>query len=112
MKIAIPTVQGALCLHFGHCEKFAIFEVDMEKKEIIDSQMLAPPAHEPGVLPRWLAGAGANVIITGGMGMMAQKLFIENGVEVISGAPADDAQKVAQAYINGDLTTGANACDH
>ena len=112
MKIAIPTVQGALCLHFGHCEKFAIFEVDMETKKIIDSQMLDPPAHEPGVLPRWLAGVGANVIISGGMGMRAQQLFTEQGVEVISGAPCDDASKVVQAYLSGGLTTGANACDH
>ncbi len=112
MKIAIPTIQGALSLHFGHCEKFALFEVDMKKKEIIDSQMLTPPQHEPGVLPRWLAGVGANVIITGGMGMMANNLFTENGVQVVLGAKAEDVNKVVQDYVNGSLTTGANACDH
>ena len=112
MKIAIPTVQGALCLHFGHCEKFAMFTVDPETKKITDSQMLTPPPHEPGVLPRWLSGAGANVIISGGMGMRAQQLFEAEGVEVVCGAPAEDAQKVVLAYLSGSLTTGPNACDH
>ena len=27
-KIAIPLAEGKLCMHFGHCEKFAIIEVD------------------------------------------------------------------------------------
>lgn len=112
MKIAVPTIQGALCLHFGHCESFALFTVDPENKKILDSQMLPPPPHEPGVLPRWLSGMGANVILAGGMGMRAQQLFLQEGVEVVCGAPAEDAQKVVQAYLNGTLTTGPNTCDH
>ena len=28
MKIAIPIVEGSLAMHFGHCEQFAVLEVD------------------------------------------------------------------------------------
>jgi len=68
MKIAIPTVGGHLCPHFGHCEQFAMIEADTQKKEILNIDLLTPPPHEPGVLPRWLSEQGTDVIITGGMG--------------------------------------------
>lgn len=31
MKIAIPVAEGKLCMHFGHCEVFALFDVNEEK---------------------------------------------------------------------------------
>ena len=36
MKIAIPTANGKLCSHFGHCESFTFVDVDLSKKEIIE----------------------------------------------------------------------------
>ena len=35
MRIAVPTAYGKLCPHFGHCETFAIVDVDPEKKTIL-----------------------------------------------------------------------------
>ncbi|MBN2686267.1 MAG: hypothetical protein JXR40_13385, partial [Pontiellaceae bacterium] len=58
MKIAIPTANGKLCMHFGHCEVFTLLEVDPENKKVISTKELDPPPHEPGVLPHWLAGQG------------------------------------------------------
>jgi predicted Fe-Mo cluster-binding NifX family protein len=112
MKIAIPVAQGMLCMHFGHSEQFALFDVDPDKKTILGKEMLTPPRHEPGVLPKWLHELGANVIITGGMGIRAQNLFTQSGVDVVVGAPAEDPEKVVQAYLEGSLKTGANICDH
>ena len=112
MKIAIPVAQGALCLHFGHCDQFALFEVEPESKTVQNKQMLTPPPHEPGVLPRWLHEQGADVIIAGGMGARAQSLFSQNGIKVVVGAPAEAPEQVVQAYLDGTLQTGANVCDH
>jgi len=112
MKIAIPMAQGALSLHFGHCEQFAIFEVDAENKKILGKQLLTPPPHEPGSLPRWLHQQQADVIITGGMGAMAQSLFAQNGIKVITGATAQPPEQVVQAFLDDSLQTGANVCDH
>lgn len=67
MKIAVPLTNGVLSAHFGHCEEFALLEIDKDQKTILGKTILKPPAHEPGVLPRWLGQLGVNVIIAGGM---------------------------------------------
>ena len=112
MKIAIPIADGRLCMHFGHCEQFAIIEVDDTSKTVTSTTYLTPPAHEPGVLPRWLHEQGANVIIAGGMGQRAQALFAQNEIEVVVGAPAGRPEDVASAYLAGTLEAGQNICDH
>lgn len=112
MKIAIPTANGKLCLHFGHCEVFAVFTVDEKEKSVLSREYLTPPPHEPGVLPAWLHERGVNLIIAGGMGSRAQKLFAQNNIEVIVGAPAESPEALVQAWMDGTLVSGANACDH
>ena len=112
MKIAIPVVEGRLCAHFGHCEEFAILEVDEQSKSILNKSTLTPPAHQPGVLPRWLHDQGANVIIAGGMGQRAQQMFAENDIRVVVGASAEPPEQLASAYLNGTLQAGDNICDH
>ena len=112
MKIAIPVARGQLCMHFGHCEQFAIIDVDDAERKVTGSTMLTPPPHEPGVLPRWLHSQGAGVIIAGGMGQHAQQIFAEHGMQVVVGVPADDPEALARAYVEGTLESGNNACDH
>jgi len=112
MKIAIPLANGRLCLHFGHCEQFAIVEVDPSTQKILGKESFVPPPHEPGVLPQWLHEQGANVIIAGGMGQRAQQLFAQNGIEVIVGASCGDPDEVVSAYLAGTLEAGDNVCDH
>ncbi len=112
MKIAIPVAEGKLCMHFGHCEVFHLYDVDMAKKSILSTTSVTPPPHEPGVLPGWIADKGVNFVIAGGMGARAVSLFKERGVDVITGAPAGDPKAVLQTYLDGKLITGANACDH
>jgi len=110
MKIAIPTANGKLCAHFGHCETFTVF--DVEEGKIQGSEALEPPPHEPGVLPRWLHELGVNTVIAGGMGGRAQAIFAEHGIDVLIGAQPQEPSQVVQAYLDGSLVTGANACDH
>ena len=112
MKVAIPLAQGKLTLHFGHCEQFAIIDVSEETKEIASREDLTPPAHEPGVLPRWLHEQNVNVIIAGGMGQRAQQLFTQNDIKVVVGASSAEPEALVTAYLQGTLETGSNACDH
>jgi len=112
MIIALPIADGTLCTHFGHCERFALVEVNETEKSIIKITEEVPPQHEPGVLPRWLRERGADVIIAGGMGQRARELFARDGVEVVVGAPADTPEDLVAAYLNGMLEAGQNACDH
>ncbi len=112
MKIAVPLAEGKLSLHFGHCEKFALVEVDEARKKIVRREEIDAPPHEPGLLPRFLAGKGAGVIIAGGMGQRAQTLFAEQGIRVVVGAPAEAPEKIVADYLNGTLKTSGNACNH
>jgi predicted Fe-Mo cluster-binding NifX family protein len=112
MKIAIPLADGKLSLHFGHCEKFALVDVDPAAKRILKREDVEAPPHQPGLLPAWLAERGANVIISGGMGQRAQGLFASQGIEVVIGAPADLPERLIEEYLAGTLQTGENVCDH
>ncbi|MBI9016976.1 MAG: NifB/NifX family molybdenum-iron cluster-binding protein [Phycisphaerae bacterium] len=112
MKIAIPIADGKLCMHFGHCEKFAIVQIDKENKTIGQREDLTPPAHEPGVLPKWIGDLGVDLVIAGGMGQRAQQLFEQNNVMVLVGAPADSPEILAEMFLNNELKCGTNICDH
>jgi len=112
MRIAIPIAAGKLSMHFGHCEQFALLDVNPEMKEIVKTDMLPAPAHQPGLLPKWLAEQGANLIIAGGMGQRAQQLFTEQGIQVLIGAPAETPELIVKQYLDGSLIPGKNICDH
>ena len=112
MRIAIPTAAGKLAMHFGHCEEFAVIDVDPEKKAVLTTEVLKAPEHEPGLFPRWLAARGVSTVIAGGMGGRAQSLFAAENIEVVVGAPAEEPAAVAMAYLDGNLKTGSNICDH
>ena len=112
MKIAIPTARGKLCMHFGHCEIFAILTVDENNKTVLVREDLTPPPHEPGVLPAWLGEQNVNIIIAGGMGQRAQQLFTAQNIAVVVGAPSESPEKLIESYLAGTLVSGANACDH
>ncbi len=92
MRIAIPVTDGKLSVHFGHCQQFAIIDTDPDTKKVTNTEMVVPPAHEPGILPKWLNGICVDLIIAGGMGQRAQQLFVQNGIEVIVGAPDNTPQ--------------------
>lgn len=111
MRIAIPTANGLLCPHFGHCQQFAIIDVDNDKKEIIKTEMVTPPPHEPGVLPRWLGQQGCHIIIAGGMGQRAISMFNQSGIRVVIGAPAGDPGAIVADFLNDRLQVGGNLCD-
>lgn len=112
MKIAIPMVENVLCMHFGHCEQFALIDVDDGTKAISRRENLTPPPHEPGLLPPWLAERGVTRVIAGGMGQRAQAIFAENGIDVIVGAPAAAPEDLVRSFLDGTLEVGENTCDH
>ena len=112
MRIAIPVVDGKLSMHFGHCEEFVILDVDAEKKTVARKEITEAPDHQPGLLPGWLAERGVDIVIAGGMGRRAQALFADQDIRLAIGAPAEEPETLALAYVNGILETGPNICDH
>lgn len=112
MRIAVPLASGRLSPHFGHCEQFAMLDVDTDSQDISNEQFVQPPGHQPGVLPDWLSGLNVDLIIASGMGQRAQQLFRQNNIDVVIGAPDSTPQELVTQYLAGQLQSGPNICDH
>lgn len=108
-KIAVPTKNGNVASHFGHCSEFTIYDTDngnMKNKEVVVN-----PGHEPGFLPKFLSDKDVEIVLAGGIGTRAIKIFNNEGIDVITGVrgKADDC---LGKYLSGDLDAGDNVCDH
>ena len=112
MRYAVPVSGGAVSAHFGHCEQFALIDVDEERKEIVKKGLIPSPGHEPGLLPQWLAEEGVSVVIAGGMGSRAQNLFAQNHIRVIINVLESDPEKAVRDCMAGTLSVGDDVCDH
>lgn len=110
MKIAIPTENGKLCSHFGHCESFTFADVDMQTKEIKNIENKIPEEGISCQSASWISEQGVNVILAGGMGARPLGIFAQNGVKVIAGCPELPVEDVIKEYMNSTLTTGENSC--
>ncbi len=109
-KIAIPTENGLLCAHFGHCQKFAIVEVNgLQQTSFME---VTPPEHQPGLYPGWIAGFGVTDVIAGGMGQHAIDLFNQQNISVFVGAPVQGPKELVEDFLKGQLSLNANYCDH
>lgn len=106
----VPTENGKLCEHFGHCEKFAVIEVENDK--IIKNEFVTPPEHVPGLYPKFLSEMGVTTVIAGGMGQKARDLFEQNGIEVLTGIDYLDPQMLVEDYLSKKLVSGNNPCGH
>lgn len=110
MRVAVPVADGKLNMHFGHCETLAL--LDVKDRSIIGREDIAAPPHEPGLLPRWLAEREVDVVIAGGMGQRAQSLFAEQNIQVVIGAGSETPEVLVASFLNGELISGVNVCDH
>ena len=110
MKIAIAGEGKMLSQHFGRCSVFHLYKVSGKNAEFIES--IAPPSHEPGLIPKWLTGYKIDTVITGGMGRKAKDIFEENKIRVIDGVEAADCESIANDFANGKIKKGISTCDH
>ena len=109
-KIAIPTADGMLFQHFGHCPEFTFITV--ENNQITGTEVLPAPTHEHGSHPKFLAEQGCTDVIAGGLGDHAVQLLRQAGIEVHAGAPAKPATEVVSEFLAGTLAYGDGSCHH
>lgn len=110
MKIVIPSADGRLCGHFGHCEYFTFVDVEPENKEILSIENKVPEDGISCQSASWIASQGANVILAGGMGARPMAIFAQNGVKVVAGCPELEVKEIVEQYMNGTLATEENSC--
>ena len=110
MKIVIPTSEGKLCSHFGHCDSFTFAEINEETKEIVSIEERVPEEGISCQSAKWIAQQGISKVLAGGMGGRPAAIFAENGVEVIVGCPELPIEELLTSYLNNTLITGENSC--
>ncbi|MCD4656726.1 MAG: NifB/NifX family molybdenum-iron cluster-binding protein [Planctomycetes bacterium] len=104
-------LEGNVSGHFGGCPFFTLIEV--ENNEIKEHLVVENPhfqLHQPGIIPEYIKSLDTNVIISGGMGARAQKLFNQFGIEPVTGASGKIEDNV-KAYLANKLK-GAEPCRH
>lgn len=110
MKIVIPTQDGKLCSHFGHCESFTFVDVNPQTKEILNIESKIPDEGISCQCASWISEQGANIILAGGMGGRPLGIFNQNGVKVVTGCFELPVNDVVTSYLESTLITGENSC--
>lgn len=107
MKIAVAVDCGRVAEHFGHCEGFEVFQI--EDGQITAKNFVPNPGHRPGFLPNFLGDMGVSVVIAGGMGESAVRIFKERGIEVLTGLGGSSQEEV-ELYLAGKSKSEGIVC--
>ncbi len=110
--IAIPTRDGMVDDHFGHCAYYTIVTLDeagqIQKQERLDSPEGCGCKSD---IARVMQQMGISLMLAGNMGMGAYNKLSDHGISVIRGCHGKVAD-VLEAYRKGDLKDSLEACDH
>lgn len=111
-QIAVPTCDGMVDNHFGHCDHYTIFHVD-DLKNIIKTETLPSPqgCGCKSNIASVLAEMGVTLMLAGNMGMGAFNVLSNAGIEVIRGC-SGKIEDVVKSYLDGAIHDSAESCDH
>ena len=111
MKIAVPTRDGHIDDHFGHCAYYTIFEVE-DKKVISTSRLDSPEGCgcKSGIAAD-MEQMGIEVMLAGNMGEGALNKLAAHGIKVIRGCKGD-IETVIRSYLTGFILDSGISCSH
>jgi len=107
LKVAISTDGDFVSAHFGRCPSFTL--VDIENGEVVKTEVVDNPGHQPGFIPQFLHQKSVGCIICGGMGMRATGFFEELGIQAIVGI-SGRIDEVIDELKKGTLEGGESLC--
>lgn len=111
MKIAVPTRDGHVDDHFGHCAYYTIYEV--VDGQVVNTSKLASPEGcgcKSGIAPV-LRQMGIAVMLAGNMGQGAKNVLEAQRIEVIRGC-SGDVDQLVKSYLAGEIQDNGELCDH
>ena len=110
MKIAVPYENGQIFQHFGHTERFKLYETD--NAEIVKSEIIETAGSGHGALAGFLMKHGADTLICGGIGGGAQTALAEAGIRLYGGV-SGDADTAVTELLSGKLNYNPDVqCSH
>lgn len=111
-KIALPTRNGFIDDHFGHCEFYTVLTVNDENK-IVASETIPSPQGcgcKSNIAFKFQED-GVTVMLAGNMGPGAVNKLSSCGIKVIRGCQGP-VMDVAQAYLRGEIQDSGETCSH
>lgn len=111
MKIAIPTRDGRVDDHFGHCDHYTIYTI--ENNTVVDTQTLPSPqgCGCKSNIATTLKEMGVEVMLAGSMGDGALNKLAANGIRAIRGC-SGDVEVLIKTYLTGFVFDSGVGCDH
>ena len=109
MKIAVPSRDGLVDEHFGHCKEFLVFRVDGDA--LVEEQSV-PSLEGCGCksgVASILARSGVTHLVAGNMGQGAVHVLEAQGIIVVRGA-SGQARAAAEAFAKGSLADSGEGC--
>lgn len=112
MKIALPTRNGVIDDHFGHCEYFTIIEVGSDHSIISKSLIESPQGCGcKSNIATTLADLGVEWMLAGNMGQGAVNVLSNQRIQVVRGC-SGNVETVALEWMKGNITDNLVQCDH
>lgn len=111
MKIAVPTREGVVDNHFGHCDHYTIFTIndgEIKMKEILPSPQGC--GCKSGIV-LVLRQKGVQVMLAGNIGEGAKNVLESNEIKVIRGC-SGDIDKLVSDYLAGNVVDNGEICNH
>ena len=110
MRIAVTYEEGNIFQHFGHTERFKIY--DAENGEIISSKVVSTMGSGHGALAGFLMENGVDILICGGIGGGAQNALKEAGIKLFGGV-SGEADKAVEDLLKNNLQFNPDVkCNH
>lgn len=110
IKIALPTRDGHIDDHFGHCDHYTIFEID-DAKRIVGREVMPSPqgCGCRSNIASTLAAKGVSIMLAGNMGEGAKTKLEASNIAVVRGCHGE-IEVVLQHYLDGTLSDSGIAC--
>lgn len=112
MKIAIPTRGSQIDDHFGHCQAYTVFTVDVNNK--IEKSEIVPSPQGCGCksnIASIFKDMGVTIMLAGNMGNGALNILNNHGIKVYRGCSGEVSQ-ITESYLNGKIDDSGTGCNH
>lgn len=110
MRIAVTYEDGQVFQHFGHTERFEVY--DVENGKVVLKTLVNTNGSGHGALADVLKKLGADVLICGGIGGGAKRALDEAGIKLYGGVTGE-CDKVIEAFLAGNLDYNPDVkCSH
>ena len=107
MRVAVTYENGNVFQHFGHSEKFKIY--DVEDGHIVKADVIDTKGQGHGALVGFLQAQEINAVIAGGIGGGAQQALAAASIDLYGGVTGS-ADEAVKDLLNGTLKFNPDDC--